>query len=252
MTDQELLSLYLVGGLIIIVVTVNLIGKWLGISIKERGVYYKAYLEVAQNFNLAEKDFSIDERYAKVNHIERLRFTRVGTVKPLSVFAGNVGGVQVELIDIKKARYYQETLVIMALSDHHHERKLRFLCSPIDSFSRFYAGGHYKEYETIKDQQLRLNKKYKSKNSNNLIWQHLSTNEITRLNELAGQYREFEVIIENGKFNFLMERQKVQSDHKTLKFFEEDCKAITLIVELALELREMFANAAAALELENR
>ncbi len=248
MSEREILALYAGGGFVIFVIAVNILFKLLGIKIKETGTYYKAYLQVAEAFNLTELDLTIDERYAKVDHIERLRFTRIGTKKVLSVFEGAFQESAIELLDIKKGKTGQETLIITDFNPS--DSILKFQCNPLDHLGMYYK--EYREYGELNHQHLELNKKYKGKNPANSIWLHLSADDRKRLNELATLYREFEVIIENGKFNFLMERQKIRSDRVGFKFVEADCRALTLIVELALELRDMFANAAAALELENK
>ncbi len=245
MSEQEMLALYLVGGFVIFVIAVNILFKLLGIKIKERGAYYKAYLQVAENFNLTELDLSFDERYAKVDHIERLHFSRVSTKKIVAAFEGYVQGIKLELFDIKKYRYPTYETLVMA-DFHHHETALRFQCTLFDSSTGAYTG-----YEVIHSPQLGLSKRFKGKDPENPIWHCLSTDDLARLNELPAHYRVFEVIIENGKFNFLMERQSVNLNPEGFKFFEADCRTFTLIVELALELRDMFANAAATLELES-
>lgn len=229
--------------LIVVLVIINIITKRFGIEVRDRGsgTFDPVFEIVAQRLGLTQMGLKRDARKERVAHIVRLRSTITGSRFIRSIYYGEVSGVSTELIDVGKGSksVVQETIVIFPAA--FEKLSMWVTCT-----NQKYLYGErkiYSNHEPIYN-SYSLHDFYKAKDPNNAIWGALSKEDISRLNQIADEYKVFEIIIYKGDFHFLMELTKMYKGKGFILDSKKYPQTIIEIVDLALELHGIFARAA--------
>lgn len=249
--NEITIQIYIIVSVVVILVIINIFSKKFGIEAKdiESGTFLPVFKKVAERLGLTQVELNREARKERVAHIARLRssFSVIRHIR--SVFSGEVRGVPIELIDIGKGKStVQETFV--ALSVENFDDRLWLTCTTLPHL--FGLKEIYGFHRPLSDSTLMpMHTFYKARDPGHPIFAALSKDDISRLNSIAEEYKVFEVIMEKGKFYFLMELTKMYKGRGLILDSKKYPQTVVDIVELALELREIFVRAFESSQVNN-